>query len=130
LIVPPGPLCRGISLRSMLPVEPSPPADFSRRLWPRLFRCPSGPLLYFRGPLPQFVSGLFSRQRRWQPEPSRSILVAPPGRGRNTLLEAFERLKAALGDCYAIGREIGSGGMATVYFAEEASRAPRPLEQT
>ncbi len=33
-------------------------------------------------------------------------------------------VKAALTDRYAIEREFGSGGMATVYLAEEASRAP------
>ena len=31
----------------------------------------------------------------------------------------FERLKAALADRYAIARELGSGGMATVYLAED-----------
>ncbi len=30
----------------------------------------------------------------------------------------LDRLKAALADRYAIERELGSGGMATVYFAE------------
>ena len=33
--------------------------------------------------------------------------------------EITERLKAALSDRYAIEREIGSGGMATVYLAED-----------
>ena len=33
--------------------------------------------------------------------------------------EAEERLKAALADRYAIEREIGAGGMATVYLAED-----------
>ena len=31
----------------------------------------------------------------------------------------FDRLKAALADRYAIEREIGAGGMATVYLAED-----------
>ncbi len=31
----------------------------------------------------------------------------------------IERLKAALADRYAIEREIGAGGMATVYLAED-----------
>ncbi len=31
----------------------------------------------------------------------------------------FTRLKAALADRYAIEREIGAGGMATVYLAED-----------
>ncbi len=31
----------------------------------------------------------------------------------------FERLKAALADRYAVGHEIGAGGMATVYLAED-----------
>ena len=33
--------------------------------------------------------------------------------------ESVERLKAALADRYAIERELGSGGMATVYLAED-----------
>jgi serine/threonine-protein kinase len=34
-------------------------------------------------------------------------------------MEHEERLKAALADRYAIEREIGSGGMATVYLATD-----------
>jgi serine/threonine-protein kinase len=33
--------------------------------------------------------------------------------------DVVNRLKAALSDRYAIEREIGSGGMATVYLAED-----------
>ena len=33
--------------------------------------------------------------------------------------EHFDRLKAALADRYAIKRELGAGGMATVYVAED-----------
>ena len=33
--------------------------------------------------------------------------------------DLFQRLKAALADRYAIEREIGAGGMATVYLAED-----------
>ncbi len=33
--------------------------------------------------------------------------------------DTFDRLKAALADRYAIERELGSGGMATVYLAED-----------
>ena len=32
--------------------------------------------------------------------------------------DQLDRLKAALADRYEIEREIGAGGMATVYFAE------------
>jgi len=35
------------------------------------------------------------------------------------MTDVIERLKAALADRYAIEREIGSGGMATVYLAED-----------
>ncbi len=31
----------------------------------------------------------------------------------------FERLRVALADRYSIERELGSGGMATVYLAED-----------
>ncbi len=34
------------------------------------------------------------------------------------MTDTFERLKAALADRYAIERELGAGGMATVYLAE------------
>ncbi len=33
--------------------------------------------------------------------------------------DQFERLKAALGDHYTVERELGAGGMATVYLAED-----------
>ena len=33
--------------------------------------------------------------------------------------DILDRLRAALADRYAIEREIGSGGMATVYLAED-----------
>jgi serine/threonine-protein kinase len=33
--------------------------------------------------------------------------------------DVFDRLKSALADRYTIEREIGSGGMATVYLAED-----------
>ena len=35
------------------------------------------------------------------------------------MTDTFDRLKAALADRYAIKRELGSGGMATVYLAED-----------
>ncbi len=35
------------------------------------------------------------------------------------MTDTFERLKAALADRYAIEREIGAGGMATVYLADD-----------
>ena len=35
------------------------------------------------------------------------------------MTDSFERLKTALADHYAIEREIGAGGMATVYLAED-----------
>ncbi len=39
--------------------------------------------------------------------------------GQNTVTNILERLKSALADRYAIEREIGAGGMATVYLAED-----------
>ena len=38
--------------------------------------------------------------------------------------DTFDRLKAALADRYAIERELGSGGMATVYLAEDLKLHP------
>ncbi len=38
--------------------------------------------------------------------------------------DQLERLKAALADRYAIERELGSGGMATVYLAHDAQHDP------
>ena len=35
------------------------------------------------------------------------------------MTEAFDRLKAALANRYAIERELGAGGMATVYLAHD-----------
>ena len=35
------------------------------------------------------------------------------------MADSFEKLKDALADRYAIEREIGSGGMATVYLARD-----------
>ena len=37
-----------------------------------------------------------------------------------------DRLKAALADRYTVQRELGSGGMATVYLAEDR-RHQRPI---
>ena len=42
------------------------------------------------------------------------------------MTEQFERLKSALAERYAIEREIGSSGMATVYLAEDR-RHRRPV---
>ena len=50
---------------------------------------------------------------------STTILEASPARGPPFLLNAFERLRAALADRYVIERELGAGGMATVYLAED-----------
>ena len=35
------------------------------------------------------------------------------------MTDTFDRLTAALADRYAIERELGAGGMATVYVAED-----------
>ncbi len=35
------------------------------------------------------------------------------------MLDLFDRLKAALADRYAIEQEVGSGGMAAVFLAED-----------
>ncbi len=41
------------------------------------------------------------------------------------MTETFDRLKTALSDRYAIDREIGAGGMATVYLAEDVKHRRR-----
>ena len=38
--------------------------------------------------------------------------------------EVLSRLKSALADRYVIERELGRGGMATVYLAEDLKHAP------
>ena len=38
------------------------------------------------------------------------------------MTDLLDRIKAALADRYRIEREIGSGGMATVYLAEDVKR--------
>ncbi len=40
--------------------------------------------------------------------------------------EQLDRLRAALADRYAIEREIGSGGMATVYLAHDPKHERKP----
>ncbi len=39
--------------------------------------------------------------------------------------DTLDRLKAAVADRYAIERELGSGGMATVYLAEDLKHHSR-----
>ena len=42
-----------------------------------------------------------------------------PQRAQNAVADFIDRLKTALADRYAIEREIGAGGMATVYLARD-----------
>ena len=42
-----------------------------------------------------------------------------PRESRSNVTDTFDRLKTALADRYAIERELGAGGMATVYMAED-----------
>ena len=46
------------------------------------------------------------------------MLAAPP-LGQSRVALPIERLRAALGDAYIIDRELGRGGMATVYLAQD-----------
>ncbi len=42
-----------------------------------------------------------------------------PRENRSNVTDTFDRLKTALADRYAIERELGAGGMATVYLARD-----------
>ena len=44
--------------------------------------------------------------------------------------DPIERLNTALEGRYAIERELGEGGMATVYLADDLKHAPRPQKDT
>ena len=44
-------------------------------------------------------------------------------RGKSTVPDTFERLKAALANRYAIERELGSGGMARVLIISQCNEA-------
>ena len=47
-------------------------------------------------------------------------------RGQNAVPDSFDRLKTALADRYAIEEELGAGGMATVYLAEDLKHERKP----
>ena len=42
------------------------------------------------------------------------------------MADSFDRLKTALADRYAIEEELGAGGMATVYLAEDLEHERNP----
>jgi len=50
----------------------------------------------------------------------RSILVPLRTLESLSVFDHLDRLKAALADRYTVEREIGRGGMATVYFAQDS----------
>src|SRR6187551_2124754 len=50
---------------------------------------------------------------------NRSHCRWPPWTRHPVLSEPLERLRAALADRYHLERELGAGGMATVYLAED-----------
>ncbi len=57
---------------------------------------------------------------RWFAALPGTLHVSAAGsRSCSAVPDTFERLKAALADRYAIEHELGSGGMATVYLAED-----------
>ncbi len=45
------------------------------------------------------------------------------------MTERFDRRRTALADRYAIQKELGAGGMATVYLAEDLKRRHKDLRE-
>ena len=96
--------------------------------WP-----PNGPHLNQSSTHPAAPAGASAPRRRTRPPapaPAPILLVQPSTGGSLTtyphdppfddhMADNFERLKAALTASYALERELGSGGMATVYLAED-----------
>ena len=70
------------------------------------------------------MAHLFSDWRVRSPGPNLFPDIATRGRVRVTGSD-FEELQAALGDAYTIERELGRGGMATVYLARDAKHQRR-----
>ncbi len=99
--------------------------------WPdRTWKQRQAVRVVYRGPCRQVDSpsrcSRSSPSRRWAVPPSRRCLHAegcpshdPDWRRGCTLSDTPPRLTAALADRYRIERELGAGGMATVYLAQD-----------
>ena len=79
-------------------------------------RSAHGPATFFSDSrTDRFLARLTARVRSYR---ARAPLVLPL-RAKDNVSDSLTRLQAALGDRYAIEREIGEGGMAIVYLADD-----------
>lgn len=61
----------------------------------------------------------FNAQERAAPTPASGVRISGASAADNAAIETLARLKGAIGDRYQVERELGRGGMATVFLAKD-----------